>query len=169
MGYSISIGEAFIDGYDDNISIGAELQHHPEAPDSDSCGNDRSPSYTVWGNAMEALGLRELMYGDGDSAFVYLGECFNPLIRNDGGGVTRIVLAHVVCAELAVRAYKAMHPTHVGSYGKLKPGIEDTGLHRGSDYIDDPTLDGNLLRGEWLAYWLRWAYENCKHPVFVHS
>lgn len=35
--------------------------------------------------------------------------------------------------------------------------------------VDCDIVKAALCRGEWLAYWLRWAVDNCKQPVFVNS
>lgn len=41
-------------------------------------------------------------------------------------------------------------------------------MYREEDYDQDPKYDQHLCRGTWLVFWLKWAVENCKQPVFVN-
>lgn len=80
---------------------------------------------------------------------------------------------HVEYLENKLKEYKKKFPTHIAQYPPLKEGVtplwEGSDMYRNEDLVEDPKYDGNLCRAEWLLYWLKWAVENCKNPVFVNS
>ncbi len=108
------------------------------------CANKRQRSYTFWSDAMEILGLMNVMYDseNGGSDYTRLnGHERYPLMTYPEGAAP-ITIEHVEEVERCLAVYKAKRP-----------------------HSCDPVL----RHGEWLAYWLRWAIENCERPVFVNS
>lgn len=176
MGYSLRIGEAKMEWNDERVSIDCDIVRQDDAPafgDPTDYENQRWPSYTAWANAMRALGLVDLMYdrrNGGSGELQYGGKWLYPLIQ-EHPGASPITELHAEYAEEKLRHYKALHPTHVAQYAPPKPDAKPFfgDRYRDEDLVDDPKYDGNLCRGEWLVYWLRWAVDNCKQPVFVNS
>jgi hypothetical protein len=171
MGYTLKIGEAAISYNADYCTIDCDIVSRDDAPafgEPTDHENRRWPSYSVWSNAMETLGLMSVMFGAGE--FTFNGVCRYPLIA-EHPGVTPITKEHVECVESVLVDYKAAHPDRIAKYPPPKEGAEPVvgDMYREEDLIDDPRYDSALCRGEWLAYWLRWALDNCKQPVFVNS
>jgi hypothetical protein len=177
MGYTLKIGEAVISYSPYDVCIDCSLVSHDDAPafgEPTDHENQRWPSYSVWADAMKALGLMNVMFNErsgGQGWFERNGIERQPLILEHPGAAP-ITIEHVEEVEERIAIYKAQYPTHTAQYPLPKEGakplVEGTSLYADSDYSDDPTYDASLCRGEWLAYWLRWAVENCKQPVFVN-
>lgn len=178
MGYNLSIGEAEIDWYEDCVGIVCPLVTLPNAPaygDPIDYQNQRWPSYIVWADCMRQLDLMDVMFNKrngGKGYFERDGKSRGPLIEEHPGAVP-VTKEHVEEVEARLAAYRAKHPTHRAEYPPVKAGakpvIAGSNIYREEDYVDDPEYDSALCRGEWLAFWLRWAYENCQRPVFVNS
>jgi hypothetical protein len=178
MGYTLKIGEARIDYGADDVRINCDIIRHDNAPafgDPTDHENQRWPSYSAWVDAMRTLGLADVMFCErsgGTGYFERNGVERYPLIQ-DHPGVAPITIEHVEEVEERLTAYKAKHPDHIAEYRPLKPGaqplVPGSDVYAEEDYSDDPRYDAALCRGEWLAYWLRWAVENCSQPVFVNS
>jgi hypothetical protein len=176
MGHNLRIGEASIDYNEESVEINCKLVRHDDAPaygEPTDYKNQRLPSYTAWHKSMKSLGLLHIMFdsknGGSDETEIN-GNTRYPLM-SEYSRAAPITIEHVEEVERRLAAYKAKHPDHIAQYAPLKEGIEknDINWYNPDDYVDDPRYDPNLCRGEWLAYWLRWAVENCERPVFVNS
>ena len=177
MGYTLKIGEAKLVVDEDYATIDCETHRSDDAPafgDPTDFESERWPSYSAWFNAMETLGLVDVMFNErnkGAGEFEWNGKHRMPLIPCHPG-VCGITPEHVQYVQSKLDEYKKKHPDHRAEYPPPKPGakpIFGTSVYRKSDYVDDPTYDDALCRGEWLIYWLRWALEHCERPVFVNS
>lgn len=178
MGYKLKIGEAQIRFSEDYVKIDCAIVEHENAPaygEPTDRENQRWPSYTNWAQAMSLLGMTDVMFNErngGKGSFEWNGIERQPLIAEHPGAMP-ITKEHVEYVENALSIYKQKYPDHIAQYPPpkigAKPIFEGSNEYRSEDLSDDPIYDSNLCRGEWLAYWLRWALENCKHPVFVNS
>lgn len=176
MGYTLKIGEAKISYDDDGVRITCDLVRRNDAPafgEVTDYENQRWPSYTAWGEAMRALGLKEVMFHDRHAeeyGFEWEGNYYGPLIQSHPGAAP-ITQGHVDCVRAKIDAYKLLHPGHFAAFPPPREGAKPLapGFYRDEDYVDDPRYDTNLVRGEWLLYWLEWAVKNCAQPVFVNS
>ena len=177
MGYTLKIGEARIDHDEDCVRINCDIVKRDDAPvhdDPTDYENQRWPSYSAWANSMKTLGLMDVMFNQrngGKGEFEWKGVSRSPLLE-DHPGAMPITIEHVEYVEDALRRYREKHPDHKACYPPPKPDakpIPGLGLYRDCDISDDPRFDHYLCRGEWLAYWLRWAIDNCEKPVFVNS
>ena len=174
MGYNLSIGEAKISWSEDCVSIDCDevkLDYAPAYGDPTDFTNQRWPSYTTWHNVMSNLDLMDVMYSEGNhgaSDFEWQGKTYYPLLANHPGAAP-ITKAHVEVVEMKLDNYKRKFPNHIAQYPPLKDGVVKTWVNTEEDYVKDARYDGNLCRGEWLLFWLKWAIENCKYPVFVNS
>jgi hypothetical protein len=178
MGYTLKIGQASVNFNEDFVRINCAPLRFDNAPafgDPTDYTNERWPSYSAWADAMEILGLTDVMFcerNNGVGFFNRNGADRYPLIQEHPGAAP-ITIEHVEEVEERLAAYKAKHPDHIAQYRPLKPGaqplVPDSDMYADDAYIDDPRYDGTLCRGEWLAWWLRWAIENCSQPVFVNS
>lgn len=175
MGYTLKIGEAVLEYDEDYVGVNCEVIRLDNAPafgDPTDYESTRWPSYIAWANAMEKLGLMDVMFNQrngGNGCLEYDGKCLTPLIEVHPGA-TPITKHHAEYVEKKLAEYKAKHPEHRAEYPPPKPGATPIvgDVYRESDYDQDPRYDSALCRGEWLAFWLRWAVENCKQPVFVN-
>ena len=179
MGYTLKIGECRTDYNEDGVSIDCDVVRRDDAPafgELTDFESQRRPSYTSWANAMETLGLMDVMFnlrngGKGD--FEWNGKRRSPLLEVHPGA-TPITIDHVEYVENKIAEYKKKHPDHIAKFPPPKPGAKpifgngSNEIYRNDDYDEDPRFDHALCRGEWLAYWLRWAINNCKQPVFVN-
>lgn len=178
MGYTLRIGEARMDYDEDRVEIDCDLVTLPEAPahgDPTDHQNQRWPSYSGWAESMEHLGLMDVMFNrqnGGAGEIEYKGTFLSPLLECHPGAkpITQLHLEYI--AE-KIDDYKRRHPDHVARYRPPKAGaqpmIPGSDMYREEDLDTDPRNDPWLCRGEWLLFWVRWAVENCKHPVFVNS
>ena len=178
MGYNLRIGEAVLEYDEDCMKIDCEIVRHEDAPahgDPTDFESQRWPSYSAWHESMEKLGLLDVMFNGrngGNGSFDRNGKTRSPLLEVHPGE-TPVTIEHVEEVEEKLAVYKAKHPDHRAEYPPPKPDakpiVEGSSLYREEDYVTDPTYDAALCRGEWLAYWLRWAIDNCKKPVFVNT
>lgn len=177
MGYILKIGEAMLDYDEESVSVNCLICQHADSPafgDPTDHESQRWPSYTAWSEAMERLGLMDVMFNvrnGGAGVFRWNGRDYEPLMR-EHPGVAPITKAHVEYVEQKIKEYKSANPGVMAGYYKPKhdavPVMPGSGLYREEDMEHDPLIDPWLARGEWLAWWLRWAIENCKQPVFVN-
>ncbi|TXH16357.1 MAG: hypothetical protein E6R03_05590 [Hyphomicrobiaceae bacterium] len=178
MGYSLRIGEAEIEYDEERVGIDCPLVRLDTAPangDPTDYENQRWPSYSCWADAMRKLDLMDVMFGmrnGGSGTFEWNGVERYPLLE-EHPGVMPITREHVEYVEAKIAKYRKKHPEHIAQYPPLKPDakpvVDGCDLYADDQYVDDPRCDTALVRGEWLAFWLRWAIENCKQPVFVNS
>ena len=142
MGYSLIIGEKKIETEDGFTRVWAEDARHDSAPafgDPTDYTNERWPSYSTWNDFCRNTGLYDLFYTH-EKALIYEHPGWQPL-----------TLHHQAVINAAYKKYKRDHPTaqtHMMPYN---------------------TTNGYLCRLEWLKYWVDWALENCKNPVFCNS
>jgi hypothetical protein len=122
---------------------------------------------------MESLGLMDVMFnlrngGKGD--FEWNGVTRSPLIETHPGS-TPVTKEHLEFVKSKLAEYKSRFPDHIAKFRPPKPGAKPIfgNEYREEDYDSNPIYDANLCRAEWLIYWLQWAIDNCKQPVFVNS
>jgi hypothetical protein len=176
MGYTLTIGEARIEWDTERVCITCDAVTRDDAPaygEPTDHQSTRWPSYSAWADSMQALGLMDAMFNEnngGKGFFEWNGEIRYPLIPShpDAAPITR---EHVEIVAAKLAAYKAAHPDHIAQFRPLKLGAKPVAgaWYREEDYDDNPIYDCHLCRGEWLLYWLRWALDNCKQPVFVNT
>jgi hypothetical protein len=171
MGYTLTIGNAKLNYSEDYCGVDADPIASADGPFQES---QYSPPYTSWHNSMQRLGLMDVMFNErnGGNGFTYAGKTRAPLIDRHPG-VMPISKEHVMAVEEILSAYKAAHPEHRPEFPPPKPGavpvIPGSSIYAVGDYSDDPRYDSALARGEWLAWWLRYALEHCERPVFVNT
>lgn len=175
MGYTLTIGEASLAWSKDSVEVdveGVRLDDAPAFGEPTDYTNSRWPSYSSWFNAMDELGLVQVMFNEksGGGGFEWNGENYEPLIVQHPG-VAPITSAHLAYIEQKVSEYKAKHPDHVAKYPPPKEGAKPVigTIYDEKDLVEDKRYDGNLCRAEWLLYWIRWALANCKYPTFYNS
>ena len=164
MGYTLIIGQANISIDEDQVSSTASivsLDYAPAYGEPTDYSNERWPSYVAWGDTMRELGLYDVMFDGVESG--------RKALISEHPGICLITKDHVEIVEAKIAAYKILHPTHFAKYPLLKSDGPLILFQASDNYVYDPRYDGNLCRGEWLAFWLRWAFENCSKPVFVNS
>lgn len=154
MGFNLTVGDAMPRYPDEkHNSFGWTVREVclPDAPaiPNDAPwsqhGNQRSPLYTVWEDFTRSTGLEDLL-GHTDSELIPYYPGVAPLTR-----------AHADRVDAALVAFHTAHPEAVARFSAEMAwgGGSDTGEH-----------DGHLARLTWLAWWIRWAVENCAHPAF---
>lgn len=168
MGYNLIIGELTAEAQEEYVRLWADGVRHDEAPafgEHTDHTNSRDPSYSTWAEFCRSCGIEELFYGSGwsreDRRYKECSEDFHrerPLL-SEHPGAAPIYEADAAFVEKALASHKEKNPD-------AKPGFSDgwTGPIPGKEGLD-PTL----ARLEWLAYWMRWAVDNCKQPVLANS
>lgn len=149
MGYNINIGNA-VPEFDksDFPYLSArwrvERAEHPSAPDFSA---DNCPTGNTNG--------RSPSYGVWTDFTKWAG--LYEMFYNEGDGFLRphpgccgITHEQVEIVELALEQKKRIATLPVG-------------------FSDDGSKDHNLARLMWLAFWMRWAVENCKTPAIYNS
>ena len=171
MGYSLTIGEAYLHWEPGYCTIEAKGEKHSNAPafgEPTDYTNSRWPSYTAWHDSMEKLDLLDFMFNE----FEYEGESYPSLIE-DHPGVMPITKEYLDYLKLKLDEYKSKNPTHIAKLPPPKEGaipiIKGSLIYRDEDRDNNPIYDSALCRGEWLLYWIEWAVNNCKQPVFVNT
>lgn len=164
MGYTLTIGELEMtfDNDEDcpNIDLSAEGFCHENAPafgEPTDNTSSRWPSYISWAEFCRFVGLYDLFYGKNDQ---------KELTRDDA-----ILAQHPGCIPLtekhrreinaAYEAFKIKYPNAVATYGNPKSFFEGD--------PNNPEENGQMCRLVWLHYWVNWALDNCKKPVFANS
>jgi len=179
MGYRLKIGEAeleYSEVFIRTTCATASLDYAPAFGGREDHQNQALPSYSAWAHDMKALELLDVMFDEitegGKGCFEWKGVVRYPLISHHAGAAL-VTREHVEVVETKLADYKILHPDHRAEYAPLKPGAEaiaeDRGSYRAEDFVDNPIYDTALCRGEWLAFWLRWAFDNCNRPVFVNN
>lgn len=178
MGYTLEIGEAVLEYDEERVQVGCKGFSHDEAPaygEPTDHLSQRWPSYSAWADTMRQLGMVDVMFNHrngGKGEFEWNGISREPLMPTHPGAAP-ITKEHVEFIEHRLAEYKAKHPTHIAHLPPLKPGavpmMPGSSFYLDDQYVDDERYDVWLCRGEWLAYWVRWAIENCERPVFVNS
>ena len=149
MGYIIQIGNAIplVDEDSDILEWQIEDFCHKECPiffGDSSKENYREPSYSVWDDFCEAVGLEDMFYRhlpDGRTTakgFIYLAD------------------KHLELVSRRLIEYKGKMKT------TIPPGYQE--IHERS-YLSIPEYDGYLARLTWLEFWTKWAISNCETPA----
>lgn len=144
MAYTISIGELEVEyeqeeGY---IRLDAAYAERDDAPADGSVTdrtNQRWPAYLVWSEFCKASGLEELFFG-----------------KEDGMGIMN---EHPGCVPLHRRHLDIVQ----ASYDSMRAKYPDA-----EPKMEGPDQNYILARLNWLRYWMAWALENCKQPVFAN-
>jgi hypothetical protein len=166
MGYSIYIGNAVfddVDEYDPQYRATVAGFEHPDAPraphDANPGKNYRWPSYGVWTEFTKTVGLHDMFYDEEDG-----------LLRpHPGCAVLR--RSHCERIELALKHFREAHADAVARFEGREgedPVSEMLRIDAGKD-LDCGPHDATLARLEWLAWWCRWAVENCERPAVKNS
>lgn len=143
MGYTLTIGEMKTH-FEDN----GEIWHSVAAMCLDDApinsNHDRKnlicPCYSSWGDFMRTSGLNKALEEHGITLMAHSGVCF----------ISRRV-RDVICNY--GQAWLQQHPV-----------VRIEGVK--TNTRDDLFADYNPARMRWLVWWVNWAFENCKTPVF---
>lgn len=154
MGYSLIIGEARVESYEEDglealCYITAEKAHHPDAPafgEPTDHTNQRWPSYTSWYNFCE--------YADILPA-IYETDAYGNASGSLRGGHPGAFPINKEFQDNINTAYN-----HLKMQAKTLDSEED---------IFSTDIGGAWARIQWLKYWTDWAMENCTHPVLANS
>ena len=164
MGYNLMIGEFKVDSDPEYRWARATAEVHSVEGHGNSVWN---PSYSGWHNAMRSLGLIDPFFGDDDDRHALWtapgGEEFDPLLRFHPGAVA-LTESHARVFEAARDAWKERGTDfwEVSDYRNGQPVWKCKPC--------TPEVRATLLEvAEWLAFWSRWALDNCKHPTFANS
>ena len=147
MGYSLVIGEAFTEPYDEeDPSLGdrvwAEEVRHDDAPafgEPTDYTNTRWPSYSAWHNFVAAAKLEHVLLEHNEYGV--------PTGHMKGGHPGAMFITEDVKREVD----KACQRLKMQS----KTGGESILWH--------------YNRAQWLKYWVDWSLKNCEHPVLANS
>jgi len=150
MGYNLYIGEAAadVDLADRYARVHVAARSHPDAPlgSTEDYTNYCWPSYTQWGAFCEKVGLYAVFYaGQRKSPEPWTGVSG---VRYDG-----LLTSHPGCV--------AITEDHADAFAVAL-----------ASWVPQPDEDGICWwtrRLEWLAWWSRWALDNCQHPSFYNS
>ena len=159
MGYTLRIGELETsitdDGLESVVYNDAKSETRDDAPafgEPTDKTNSRWPSYTQWSNAMKFIGLHEFMFNKETG-----------LIRNHPDCVP-LKKEH---KEIIDKAYADFYTKYPNAKAGFSPKInEKEGIYEDNEW---PAENDYAVRLEWLKYWVDWALENCKQPVFFNS
>ena len=152
MGYSITIGELTFENDEHQgrkvTCFRAEVASNPSAPafgEPTDYKSARCPSYSMWEDFVEYVGLKSLFFGkEVGQSEVTRGD---HLIREES--VVPLTEQHRLEVNAAFEAYQAKHP---GANPTFEVGSTESNRH--------------MARLVWLHYWVNWALDNCKNPVF---
>ena len=170
MGYSLRIGEATIcpditkneDWAYSTVSIKAgdvRLDNAPAFGEPTDYTNSRWPSYTAWANFVrfivdhvndefEQLFYLGRLYGESEPG----SDDYMCLIKTHPG-VALIHEDHKSVIDRTMQMLKEKFPDAEANY----------------DADGNEHANGALCRLTWLKFWIDWALENCKIPVFENS
>ena len=157
MGYSLTIGELKVvfntsDGLESTLYLTAESKSLPEAPafgEPTDNSNSRWPSYSSWHDAMDFVGLEDLMYHDDFGLLRKHPGCF-PLVQEH--------------KDIIDKAHKEFYEKYPNAKAGFSP--KSTIFEEDPDW---PKENCWAVRLEWLKFWVDWALANCKQPVFANS
>jgi len=161
MGYTVAIGDLkhHEPEYDEDrheflYTTGAVYTTHVDAPNEAYLGrcNTRSPTYSVWSEVCNDLGLKGLLNNSPTSS---KGFNAKEVIMID----EEFVKEFTILAEL----FRKNNPTIVPKYTDDTPDTTDTT----DEEMKYMVLCGSMVRLVWLEFWIDWAVKNCKTPVMV--
>lgn len=167
MGYTLRIGELEItycnDESEPRIDLDARGEWHENAPsygEPTDKENQRWPSYSGWNNFCKYFGLSELFYGKNER-----GEWSrDDALISEHPGCVPLTERHRREINATLEAHKIKYPNAIPTYGKPAPFGKMTW-----EDLDNPPENYQLCRLIWLHYWVNWALDNCKQPVFYNS
>jgi hypothetical protein len=176
MGYTIKVGNAGphvpTEDYDNTPDWEVEGMSHPEAPtfpgdDLTSNTNARSPSYLVWANFLEEVGLLDLFFGADGRNMPGKKATREVCLMRDHPGVALLRPTDLLEIRQARERWEAKSWPTAERIAGWDP---DERLHPWSKDFDskrepDPRYDGNLARLRWLEWWAAYALANCKTPA----
>lgn len=158
MGYNLTIGEMNIEYNNDDdcpqVRPRAMGEGHEGAPsfgEPTDCTNSRWPSYGSWSDSMTFIGLEGMFYDTKNR---------DDSILQDHPGCIPLTQKHRKEVNAAMVEYKIKYPNAIPTYGNPKGWDEDP---------DNPDENSYMTRLVWLHYWINWAMDNCKQPVFENS
>lgn len=152
MGYSIGIGELKInreDGYTFKSVKTIKLPDAPAFGEPTDNTNERWPSYTSWSNAMQFLGLYDMMFNKKTG------------LMRQHLGTYRIFKHHKATLDKVYDEFYKKYPNAKAGYSPKSTMFEED--------KDWPEENSWAVRLEWLKFWFDWAFENCKKPYFYNS
>jgi hypothetical protein len=154
MGFILKIGELETLIEEGEIINYARFEKNNDAPafgEYNDYTNIREPSYTAWEESMSFIGLKKMMY-----------DTENGLIRNHPGCVP-LTKEH---KEIIDKTYKEFYEKYPNCKAGYSPKMDEA---KGIYDNKWPKENSYAVRLEWLKYWIDWALENCKNPVFYNS
>ena len=109
-----------------------------------------------------SVGLFSLFYGK---------NCSGELIRDDAllrnhPGCVPLTERHRKEINEALANFKKVYPNAIATYGRPAPEGKMVGFWHDKE---NPVENGWLCRLVWLHYWVNWALDNCKQPVFANG
>jgi hypothetical protein len=164
MGYTLIIGEAEIEQYDEWVLISAKSATMDDAPNHcpfTKNGNMRSPSYTTWSEFCKEAGIFPMFYGSGWSREERRYESAEGNFYRE----TPILQDHPGASGLIAGDLEYVRAARINrekTNGGKPPGFWD-------DFEVDNGKDPVLARLVWLEYWIDWALKNCENPVLANS
>jgi hypothetical protein len=158
MGYTLRIGElettVEYEGLESYISNDAKSETHENAPafgEPTDNSNSRWSAYLCWSNSMRFVGLYDFMFNNETGLIRHHPDCV-PLVKE-----------HKEIIDKAYKEFYEKYPNCKAGYS-LKT-LQDFFYHD----AEWPEENSYATRLEWLKYWVDWALENCKYPVFYNS
>ena len=170
MGYTLRIGELQIEYIQEDdeprIDVSAKGFHHDDAPSFGEPTDGESqcwPSYSSWHEFCEFVGLYSLFYGTNQRRGERIRDDY--LIQEHPGCVP-LTERHRKEINKALGDFKEAHPNATPTYGKPCPEGENPLMWEDKD---NPNENAWMVRLVWLHYWVNWALDNCKQPVFQNT
>lgn len=172
MRYTLRIGVLEIEYANDEdepkINLSARGESHPDAPafgEPTDNENQRRPSYSSWSNFAMYAGLYELFFGVNEKE----EQTRDDALIQEHPGCVPLTERHRREINAALTAWKEKYPNATPTYGKPVPdNLNATDKIRWVD-SDNPRENWEMTRLVWLHYWVNWALDNCKQPVFENS
>lgn len=159
MGYTLIIGElkseVIEQGLESYIKNYAELHEEKNAPafgEPTDYSNQRWPSYSSWHDSMMFVGLQDFMFNK-EYGLLY-----------EHPGIRPIVKQH---KEIIDQAYAEFYKKYPNCKAGYSPKLDESkGIYEDPEW---PMENNYATRLEWLKFWVDWALENCKQPIFYNS
>lgn len=172
MGYTLSVGQAYVDWSSDAVRVSTEPVASENAPGfGEYKGNTNflDCSYGGWQRFCESLGIEKLMFRKNDNWEFTWNSKVMPVLIVEHPGCSPLVPAHLEFLRFCLDEYKTNHPDHIAAHPPLKDGVKKSNWNKPEDYVQDTRYDGDLCLAEWLVFWVDYTLKNCDKPVFVNS
>ena len=159
MGYNFTIGEFVPPAYPGDLGYAEEvsLPNAPAFGEPTDYSNQRWPSYSAWAEFVREAGLQHLFVAKHQRRDV-------PLLLAEHPGIACIEKRHLEAVDQACAQYCAAHPHMLAGFPEVELSTGESVLKPDADRYS-PTL----ARLTWLQFWLHWAYQNCRIPVFANT